>query len=51
MNAIEVKNLNKTFKVKLKEKGIIGSLRSMFKPKYKTIKAVKNISFNVEKEK
>ena len=49
MNAIEVKNLNKTFKVKLKEKGILGSLRSMFKPKYKTIKAVKNISFNVEK--
>ena len=49
MNAIEVKNLNKTFKVKLKEKGIIGSLKSIFKPKYKTIKAVKNISFNVEK--
>jgi len=49
MNAIEVKNLNKTFKIKLKEKGIIGSFKSMFKPKYKTIKAVKNISFNVEK--
>ena len=49
MNAIEVKKLNKTFKVKLKEKGIMGSLKSMVKPKYKIIKAVKNISFNVEK--
>jgi len=47
--AIEVKKLNKTFKVKTKEKGIIGSLKSMFKPKYKEIKAVKNISFDVEK--
>ena len=48
-NVIEVKNLNKTFKVKLKEKGLKGSLKSMFKPKYKTIKAVKDISFEVEK--
>jgi len=48
-NAIEVKNLNKTFRVKLKEKGIIGSFKSMFKPKHKNIKAVKNISFNIEK--
>ena len=48
-NAIEVKKLNKTFKVKIKEKGLLGSLKSIFKPKYKIIKAVKNISFNVEK--
>jgi len=48
-NVIEVKNLSKTFKVKLKEKGFIGSLKSIIKPKYKTIKAVNNISFNVEK--
>ena len=49
MNVIEVKNLSKKFKVKIKEKGIKGSLKSIFKPKYKTIEAVKNISFNVEK--
>lgn len=49
MNIIEVKNLSKSFKVKLKDKGLKGSLKSIFKPKYKTIKAVKNISFNVEK--
>ncbi len=49
MPIIEVKNLSKTFKVKLKEKGIKGSIKSIFKPKYKLVKAVKNISFEVEK--
>ena len=48
-NVIEVKNLNKTFRVKLKEKGLKGSIKSIFNPKYKTVKAVKNITFNVEK--
>ena len=48
-NVIEVKKLSKSFKVKVKEKGFIGSLKSIVKPKYKTIKAVNNISFNVEK--
>ena len=49
MNVIEVKNLKKTFKVKIKEKGFKGSIKSIFKPKYKSIKAVNNITFNVEK--
>jgi ABC-2 type transport system ATP-binding protein len=49
MSVIKVKNLSKTFKVKLKEKGLKGSLKSLVKPKYKIIKAVKNISFEVEK--
>lgn len=49
MATIEVKKLSKTFKVKLKEKGLKGCLKSMIKPKYKTIKAVKDISFEVEK--
>ena len=35
MAIIEVKNLSKTFKVKLKEKGLKGSLKSIFNPKYK----------------
>ena len=48
MNVIEVKNLSKSFKVKIKEKGLKGSLKSIIKPKYKTIKAVNNISFDVE---
>ena len=49
MSVIKVKNLSKTFKVKLKEKGLKGSLKSLVKPKYKIIKAVNNISFEVEK--
>ena len=49
MSVIKVKNLSKTFKVKLKEKGLKGSLKSLVKPKYKIIKAVRNISFEVEK--
>lgn len=49
MAVIEVSNLSKNFKVKLKEKGLKGSLKSIIKPKYKTIKAVRNVSFSVEK--
>ena len=49
MSVIKVKNLSKTFKVKLKEKGLKGSLKSLVKPKYKIIKAVRDISFEVEK--
>ena len=49
MSVIEVNNLSKEFKVKIKEKGLKGSIKSIIKPKYKKIKAVKNVSFNVEK--
>ncbi len=49
MAVITVKNLSKSFKVKQKEKGLKGSLKSLIKPKYKIIKAVKNVSFSVEK--
>lgn len=48
MKAIEVQNLSKTFLVKEKEKGLKGSVRSMVKPKYKKVKAVESISFDVE---
>lgn len=49
MNAIEVKNLNKGFKTRVKEKGFKGNIKNIFKPKYKVKKAVNNISFSVEK--
>ena len=49
MKAIEVKDLSKTFKVKQKEKGLKGSIKAIFKPKYKDKKAVNKISFTVEK--
>lgn len=49
MNAIEVKNLNKEFKTRVKENGFKGNIKNIFKPKYKVKKAVNNISFSVEK--
>ena len=49
MSIIEVRDLSKTFRVKQKEKGIKGSIKAIFKPKYKNKKAVDNISFTVEK--
>lgn len=49
MSIIKVNNLCKTFKVKTKEPGLNGSLKSIFRPSYREIEAVKNISFEVEK--
>lgn len=49
MSIIEVKKLSKDFKVKTKEKGFKGSIKSMFKPKYKIVHAVKSINLNIEK--
>jgi ABC-2 type transport system ATP-binding protein len=48
MATIEVNNLSKTFKVKLKEKGLKGSLKSIVRPKYQVVKAVNDISFTVD---
>ena len=48
-NAIEVKNLTKRFKIKHKEAGFLGSLKSIVKPNIKEITAVDNISFKVKK--
>lgn len=47
MKAIQVDNLSKTFKLKLKEPGLKGSITSMFSPQYKNVEAVKNLSFEV----
>ena len=49
MDAINVKNLTKKYRVKVKEKGLSGSFKSIIKPKYKEITAVDNISFSVKK--
>ena len=49
MKAIEVKGLSKTFKTKVKEKGLKGSLKALFKSKYKDKKAVNNVNFSVER--
>lgn len=48
MEVIKVNQLSKTFRVKEKEKGFKGSMKSIFHPAYKSIKAVDDISFRVE---
>lgn len=47
MNIIEVKNLKKHYQVHEKEVGLKGTMKSLFKRKYKTVKAVDNISFDI----
>jgi ABC-2 type transport system ATP-binding protein len=48
VNAIVIKNLNKSFKTKQKDTGFKGFFKSIIRPKYKEIHAVNNISFNVK---
>lgn len=47
MSMIEVSDLRKSFRVKQKEKGFTGSLRSIVSPRYRDIQAVDGISFQV----
>ena len=49
VDVIKVTNLTKEFKAKQKEAGLKGSLKSIFKPEYKFLKAVNKVSFNVKK--
>lgn len=46
---LSVENLYKNFKTKIKPEGFKNKLKNFIKPAYKTIEAVKNISFAVEK--
>ena len=45
---IDIKNLNKEFQLKQKNSGFFGGVASVFKPEYKHVKAVDDISFSVE---
>ena len=49
MSFIEVKHINKTFKVPEKAKGKFGALKTFFSRKYNYIKAIKDISFSIKK--
>ncbi|ARC83806.1 ABC transporter family protein [Clostridium argentinense CDC 2741] len=49
MTVISVNNLCKSFKIKTKEPGFKGSIKSIISPRYKEIEAVRDVSFNVEK--
>ena len=48
MSAIEVRNLNKLYRARVKEEGLKASFRALIRPSYKEVEAVKNISFSVE---
>ena len=49
MSIIEVNGLSKTFTAVKKQAGLMGSLRSLVKPQYRAVEAVKNITFTVDK--
>jgi ABC-2 type transport system ATP-binding protein len=48
MTIIQTENLRKEFVLKLKEPGLGGSIRSLFRPNYRQVEAVKGVSFSVE---
>ena len=48
MAIINVSNLKKYYQVHKKEPGLSGSIKSLFHRKYEEVKAVDNISFNIE---
>ena len=48
MYAIKAEGLSKTFRVKVKEKGMRGSIRAILHPQMRDVRAVDNVSFAVE---
>lgn len=49
MLVIQVKDLRKTFRTKVKGQGLKGSFESLLMPRYKEVDAVKGINFQVDK--
>ena len=48
MSIISVKNLSKTFKKPIREEGLIGMIKSFFSRKYEEVRAVDDISFDID---
>lgn len=48
MPIIEVRNLAKTFSVKRKEAGLRGSLKSVARPEFRQVQAVRGVTFSLE---
>jgi len=48
MNAIVVKNLEKTYKVYQKKEGVFASLKGLWRREHKTVHAVSDVSFSIE---
>ncbi|WP_288262800.1 ATP-binding cassette domain-containing protein [uncultured Prochlorococcus sp.] len=47
-NIIDVKNLSKTFDISLKEPGLKGTIKHFFKRQTKSLKVIKDISFEIK---
>ena len=47
-NIIDVKNLSKSFDISLKESGLKGTIKHFFKRQTKSIKVIKDISFEIK---
>ncbi len=47
-NIIDVKNLSKSFDISLKESGLRGTIKHFFKRQTKSLKVLKNISFEIK---
>lgn len=47
-NAIEIHNITKEFKVLNRREGLKGSIKDLFSRDYKIVRAVDNISMNIE---
>lgn len=48
MPTIEARQLTKTYKVYQKQEGVIASIRGLFHREFKTVEAVRNVSFSIE---
>ncbi len=48
MPSVVVSNLSKTFKVPVREPGLLNSIRSLFKREFRVVDAVKDVSFELE---
>ena len=46
---INVHNLTKHFKIKVRDKGLANAIKAFFKPKYRIVKAVDDITFGIAK--
>lgn len=48
MSIIKFNNICKTFKISIREKGVWGAIKGLFKRKYKIVNALSNVSFEIE---
>ena len=48
MKIISVQNLSKTFKKPIRDEGLKGMIKALFSRKYDEVKAVDDISFDIE---